>query len=117
MAKIRQFNINGMTAEIETSELVEVETASAGSLTKTLKPNTLCICNNPLTALSITLATPSETDIVNEYHMLFITDDTTPITLTLPSGITWNTGSQPQPNLDKHCEISIMYGVGYFQEL
>lgn len=75
-------------SEEKTINIPEVET-SIPRITKTsddtdseLQPNTLYVFPE-MQSLNITLATPSDTSIVNEYHFIF-TSGATATTLTLP---------------------------------
>lgn len=52
---------------------------------------------------------------VNHYFWTFETGASAP-TVTWPAGITWADGSAPTPGASKHCEVSILGGVGVYME-
>lgn len=52
---------------------------------------------------------------VNHYFWTFETGASAP-TVTWPAGITWLDGSAPTPGASKHCEVSILGGVGVYME-
>lgn len=52
---------------------------------------------------------------VNHYFWTFETGASAP-TVTWPAGITWLDGSAPTPGASKHCEVSILGGVGIYME-
>lgn len=63
-----------------------VPISATSSAIPPLSPNTLYVFTGDAAALSITLATPANSDIENEYHFIF-TSGSTPTTLTLPNTI------------------------------
>lgn len=77
---------------------------TAGDTTVTLQPNTLYVFPEMAT-LAITLATPSNTAVANEYHFFF-TSGATATTLTLPDGIV----SDMSVEANRRYEASIMDG-------
>ena len=52
---------------------------------------------------------------VNHYFWTFETGASAP-NVTWPAGITWLDGSAPTPGASKHCEVSILGGVGAYME-
>mgnify|MGYP005794706241 CR=1 FL=1 len=77
---------------------------TTGDTTVTLQPNTLYVFPEMAT-LAITLATPSNTAVANEYHFFF-TSGATATTLTLPDGIV----SDMSVEANRRYEASIMDG-------
>lgn len=75
-----------------------------------IQPNILYIWSNP-SSLTITLATPSNTNIVNEYMIQFSCTSTM-TSLTLPSSIIWFNGESPIIELGKTYQISIINNLG-----
>ena len=84
-------------------------TVSGTSVTQAINSNTFYVFGE-VTALTLTFNTPSDDNIMNEYHFRF-TSGSTPTVLTLPSGVVMNTTLTPQAN--KVYEVSIIdnYGV------
>ena len=66
--------------------------------------------------VTINLASPSVSGILNHYYWTFETGSTAP-TITWPNGITWVGGSAPTINASKHYEISVLNGIGTFMEV
>lgn len=62
-----------------------------------------------MSSLTITLASPTDSSIVNEYMISFDSGETA-TTLTYPSEIVWSTS--PSIEANKHYEISIVDGYG-----
>lgn len=52
---------------------------------------------------------------VNHYFWTFETGASAP-TVTWPNSVTWLDGSAPTPGASKHCEVSILGGVGVYME-
>jgi hypothetical protein len=77
--------------------------------TFSVTPNTLHIWGE-VAALTLTLATPTDATIVNEYMIQF-TSGSTATTLSLPASLTWY-GSAPSIEADKTYQISIINNVG-----
>ena len=84
-------------------------TVSGTSVTQELTENTFYVFGE-VTALTVTLATPADANIMNEYHFRF-TSGATPAVLTLPAGVTMNETLTVEAN--KTYEVSIIdnYGV------
>lgn len=109
MAKIREFDINGSTFEIETSEPIEDRTGAGQTINDTLDPNKLYVYST-LSSLQFELGTPQDTDIVNEYHLQFIAESTV-CNVIWPSTIAfWVGGSAPTIQGGKAYEVSIVNG-------
>lgn len=77
--------------------------------TFTLTPNVMHIWGT-VTSLNLTLATPADSTIVNEYIFRFISGST-PTTLTLPSSIVWINGA-PEIEANTTYECSIINNLG-----
>lgn len=84
-------------------------TVSGTSVTQELAENTFYVFGE-VSALTITLATPADANIVNEYHFRF-TSGSTATTLSLPNSVNMPSGFQVEAS--KTYEISIVdnYGV------
>lgn len=67
---------------------VPVVNNGTSNTTATIQPNTLYIWGE-VTSLNITLATPTDDTIQNEYHFFFESGDTA-TTLSLPSSVLWD---------------------------
>lgn len=79
-------------------------------------PNTLYRLGTLTGAVTFTLGTPSDPDIVNHYYWTFETGSTAP-TITWPAAITkWNGGSAPTIAANKHYEVSVLDGVAAIME-
>lgn len=84
-------------------------TVSGTSVTQALTENTFYVFGE-VSALTVTLATPADANILNEYHFRF-TSGSTATTLTLPNSVTMPSDFAVEAN--KTYEISIVdnYGV------
>ena len=65
--------------------------------------------------ITFSLASPV-TGNVNHYFWMFDTGVSAP-TITWPAGLTWAAGSAPTVVANKHYEISILGGIGYYSEV
>ena len=84
-----------------------VPISATSSVIPPLSPNTLYVFTGDATALNIQLASPSDSNIANEYHFIF-NSGATPTTLTLPSTINQPDGFTVEAN---HVyEVSILEG-------
>ena len=84
-------------------------------------PNTVYDLGEINSTTTFSIASASDTSIVNIWHWSFITGSTAP-TITWPSNITWFDGSAPTINVDCFYEINIRYigsslMVGYCREV
>lgn len=77
-----------------------------------LTPNVLHVWGE-VTALTLTLATPTDATIVNEYMFQF-TSGTTATTLSLPSSVTWV--AAPSINAGATYQVSIVNNLGVIAE-
>lgn len=77
--------------------------------TYSVTPNTLHIWGT-VASLTLTLATPTDATIVNEYMIQF-TSGSTATTLSLPASLSWY-GSAPSIEANKTYQISIINNVG-----
>lgn len=75
--------------------------------TVTLNPNTLYVFPE-MASLAITLATPTDSNIVNEYHFIF-TSGATATVLALPATVLQPDGFTVEANM--HYEVSILEGA------
>lgn len=97
----------GSTSDIP----VQTTTASSQALT----PNVYYKWTNAPTSLTITLETPSNTNILNNYMFEFSTGSAG-CTLALPSSIKWANGETPVFELDTIYQISIVNDLGVVQK-
>lgn len=85
-----------------------------------LKPNVLYRLGELDGEVAITLATPDDANVENEYKLTFDTGGTVP-TITWPVGITWAgnclSDGAPAPHANKHYEVSIEDGIGLILEV
>lgn len=84
---------------------IPTETTTASS--KSLTANKYCRWTNTPTSITITLATPSNTSIVNNYMFEF-TASSSGCTLSVPSTIKWINGTVPSIEAGKTYQISII---------
>ena len=114
MANIKKISLNGNDYPIETSrERIEV---SGNTPSQALEPNKLYIFTGTLTSLTLTLSSPTDTDIENEYHLFFETDSNG-CSVTWPTTIVeWRDATAPTIQGGKHYEISIEEGLASFAE-
>lgn len=90
-----------------------VKTTTQGS---GMEPNKLYRLGTLTGAVTFTLGTPSDPDIVNHYYWTFETGGTTPA-ITWPAAITkWNGGGAPIIAANKHYEVSVLDGVAAIME-
>lgn len=87
---------------------VSKTTVSGTSVTQALTENTFYVFGT-VSSLTVTLATPADANIVNEYHFRF-TSGSTATTLTLPQSVTMPSGWTVAAS--KTYEISIVDGYG-----
>lgn len=85
-------------------------TVGGSTVTQELKENTFYVFGT-VSNLTITLATPAEASILNEYHFRF-TSGSTATTLSLPSNVTMPSDFVVEAN--KVYEISIVDGYGVY---
>lgn len=83
-------------------------TVSGTTVTQELTENTFYVFGE-VTSLTVTLATPTDSSIVNEYHFRF-TSGTTATVLSLPQSVTMPSGFTVEAS--KVYEISIVDGYG-----
>lgn len=112
--EILQFNLTGANAvatvqhytnDITTGEMQKIMIAASSAVIPPLQPNKLYVFTGDAATLNITLATPSNSNIANEYHFLFYSG-ATPTTLTLPSTIRQPAGFTVEAN--HWYEVSIL---------
>ena len=84
---------------------IPVETTTSTS--KQLTPNKYCKWTNTPKSITITLATPTNSNILNNYMFEF-TASSSGTTLTMPSTIKWLNGSTPTIDNGKTYQISII---------
>ena len=84
---------------------IPVETTTSTS--KQLTPNKYCKWTNTPKSITITLATPTNSNILNNYMFEF-TASSSGTTLTMPSTIKWLNGSIPTIDNSKTYQISII---------
>lgn len=91
------------------ADKISKTTVSGTSVTQALTENTFYVFGE-VSALTVTLATPADANILNEYHFRF-TSGSTATTLTLPNSVTMPSGFAVEAS--KTYEISIVdnYGV------
>lgn len=65
---------------------------------------------------TFTLASPSDSQVVNHYYWTFTAGSTAP-TITWPSGISWFGGSAPTITAGKHYDVSILDNIGVCMEV
>ena len=75
---------------------IPVVNNGTSNTTATIQPNTLYIWGE-VTRLNITLATPTDNNILNEYHFFFESGDTA-TTLSLPNTVLWDEEPAIVPN-------------------
>ena len=78
--------------------------------------NTMYVLGTITGSVTFSLATPSDSNIVNHYYWTFDTSSTAP-TITWPSGLSWYGGSAPTVSASKHYEISVMNNVAISMEV
>lgn len=99
-----------ITVNVETA--MEKITVSGTSVTQELTANKFYVFGE-VTALTVTLATPVNQNIVNEYHFRF-TSGSTATVLTLPQSVTMPSDFSVEAS--KTYEISIVDGFGTVTE-
>lgn len=67
-------------------------------------------------SVTFTLASPSDSAIVNHYYWTFETGSTAP-TITWPSGTSWVGGSAPEISAGNSYEISVLNGIAAYLEV
>lgn len=96
---------NVIKSYIDSNCNIPTETTTASS--KSLTANKYCKWTNTPTSITITLATPSDTSIVNNYMFEF-TASSSGCTLSVPSTIKWINGTAPSIEAGKTYQISII---------
>lgn len=81
---------------------VPVVNNGTSNTTATIQPNTLYIWGE-VTSLNITLATPTDNSILNEYHFFFKSGDTA-TTLSLPNTVLWD----KEPTVIPNCQYEVI---------
>ena len=82
-----------------------------------LLPNVLYNVGTLEGSVTIDLAAPADSTVLNLYHICFATGTTAP-SITWGSAITsWMGGSAPTINASKHYEVSVLNGVGVAMEV
>lgn len=100
-------SVNGQTGAVTVSTGIPIVTQTASSVS--INPNCLNQWGE-IATLTITLATPTDNTIVNEY-MIEFTSGSTATTLSLPSSLSWY-GLAPSIEANKTYQISIINNVG-----
>lgn len=67
-------------------------------------------------SVTFTLASPSDSAIVNHYYWTFTAGSTAP-TITWPSGVSWFGGSAPTITAGKHYDVSILDNIAVCMEV
>lgn len=96
---------NVIKSYIDSNCNIPTETTTASS--KSLTANKYCKWTNTPTSITITLATPSNTSILNNYMFEF-TASSSGCTLSVPSTIKWINGTAPSIEAGKTYQISII---------
>ena len=81
--------------------------------TVSIEPNVLNLWGE-MAALTITLATPTDSTVVNEYMIQFSSPSSAATTLSLPSTVTWV--AAPSINAGVTYQISIINNLGIIAE-
>ena len=102
---------NYANVEVEIDMWTEQTIATSGSVTQALNPFVMYHFTGALTALTITLATPSQGQIPH-YHFDFESGSTA-LTLTLPNTVTMPDSFEVEAS--KHYEVDILNGYGTAQ--
>ena len=79
-------------------------------------PNVLYRLGTLTGSKTFTLASPSDSAIVNHYYWTFTAGSTAP-TITWPSGISWFGGSAPTITAGKHYDVSILDNIAVCMEV
>jgi archaellin len=98
--------------QLENVTIVVDKTSDTSTNTFEIVPNKMYMFG-PRTSLTITLATPSDNTIVNEYMFQF-TSGNTATTLNVPSSVTWL--KDPDIQTGKKYEVSIENNLGIIGE-
>lgn len=87
---------------------ISVQNHGTSSTTLSISPNILHKWGT-ITKLTLTLATPTDTSVYNEYMVQF-TSGTTPTTLSVPDTVKWV--AEPNIEASKTYQISIVDNIG-----
>lgn len=87
---------------------IPVVNNDTSNTTATIQPNTLYIWGE-VTSLNITLATPTDNNVLNEYHFFFESGDTA-TTLSLPNTVLWE--EEPDITTNTKYEVIIINNCG-----
>ena len=115
---IETVKVNGSALTPDANKAVDVITHNSvvshgtSDTTFALTPNVFHVWGE-VTSLTLTLATPTDATIVNEY-MLQFTSGSTATTLSLPNTITW--ASTPNIQANKTYQVSIINNLGVIAE-
>lgn len=112
MTAIKKINLNGTEYTLEGGEGTGIpkHVISGTSVTQQLTENEFYVFGE-VTSLTITLATPADANIVNEYRFRF-TSGSTATTLTLPNDVTMPWMFSVEANMVY--EVSIIDGYGNY---
>ena len=108
-------NLNTLLNDIVTTEQVRnmldeaipVEVESVTSTSKSIEPNKYYKWTSAMSSLTITLATPTNTSILNNYMFEFTTSSSG-CTLNVPSTVKWANGEAPTIEASKTYQVSII---------
>ena len=103
--------ISPAAAYSEIHPLVGTSRPSGGFL-----PNKLYRLGTLTGTITFSLASPSDSYVMNHYFWTFETGSTVP-TITWPSGLSWFGGSAPTINSDCHYEISVLDNIAVAMEV
>lgn len=93
-------------SEVGAAPAISVSNQGTSNTTLSINPNTMYIWGT-VSSLTITLATPSNSNILNEYMFQF-TSGSTATTLSLPSTVKWLDGEEPSIEASMTYEVSIV---------
>lgn len=100
-----QTSLNSISSKQDKIQIVNKGTSGT---TITIEPNKFYVWGS-VSSLNITLGTPSDSSVYNEYLFQF-TSGSTATTLSLPSSVKWQT--EPKVEANKTYQVSIVDNIG-----
>lgn len=89
------------------NDIVTISVESVTSTSKSIEPNKYYKWTSAMSSLTITLATPSNTSILNNYMFEFTTSSSG-CTFNVPSTVKWANGEAPTIEASKTYQVSII---------
>lgn len=100
-------SISQSKLDVNLNKLLTIQVESVTSTSKSIEPNKYYKWTSAMSSLTITLAIPTNTSILNNYMFEFTTSSSG-CTLNVPSTVKWANGEAPTIEASKTYQVSII---------